>query len=147
MANTSCSVFCAPARARGSMAPISRFSSTREAGEHLAAFGDLADAEVADGVGLQARDVLSLNAIRPERGTSMPAMARISDDLPAPFAPMMATISPSADVEAHVGQRLRVAVEEIEVLDARASDFGLFAEVALEHARDGARFPAACRAR
>ena len=47
-ANTSSSVRFASRRARGSMAPISRFSSTLSVGKHLAAFGDLADAEVAD---------------------------------------------------------------------------------------------------
>ena len=35
-----------------------------------------------------------LKVIAPARGTSMPAIVRISDDLPAPFAPMMATIAP-----------------------------------------------------
>ena len=34
------------------------------------------------------------NVIFPARGRSMPAMVRMSDDLPAPFAPTMATISP-----------------------------------------------------
>ena len=47
----------------------------------------------------------------------MPAMARISEDLPAPLAPTMATISPLRHFERDVGERLRVAVVEIEVLD------------------------------
>ena len=47
----------------------------------------------------------------------MPAMVRISDDLPAPLAPTIATISPLRHLERHRGQRLRVAVVEIEVLD------------------------------
>jgi hypothetical protein len=34
------------------------------------------------------------NLILPARGLAIPAMARISDDLPAPFAPMSATSSP-----------------------------------------------------
>ena len=54
MANTSRSVCFAPARARGSMAPICRFSSTVRVGKHLAALGDLADAEVADLVRFEA---------------------------------------------------------------------------------------------
>ena len=48
------SAFSVP-RARGSMAPISRFSSTREGGEDLPALGDLADAEIADASGSASR--------------------------------------------------------------------------------------------
>ena len=48
----------------------------------------------------------------------MPAMVRISEVLPAPLAPTMATIAPCGDLERHAGERLRVAVEEVEVLDA-----------------------------
>ncbi len=36
----------------------------------------------------------SLKRMLPERGFSMPAMVRMSEDLPAPFAPTIATISP-----------------------------------------------------
>ena len=50
----------------------------------------------------------------------MPAMARISEDLPAPLAPTMATISPFGDLQRDVGERLRVAVVEIEVFDSRS---------------------------
>jgi hypothetical protein len=35
-----------------------------------------------------------LKRIVPERGRSIPAMLRMSEDLPAPFAPTIATISP-----------------------------------------------------
>jgi len=38
--------------------------------------------------------ILPLKATLPERGVSIPAMQRMSEDLPAPFAPTMATISP-----------------------------------------------------
>ena len=57
----------------------------------------------------------SLKRIVPARGRSMPAIVRMSDDLPAPFAPTMATISPCGDLERHAVERLRVAVVEIEV--------------------------------
>jgi hypothetical protein len=60
----------------------------------LAAFGDLADAKVANLVGFETGEVVAVEAITPERIGSMPAMARIREVLPAPLAPTMATISP-----------------------------------------------------
>ncbi len=48
--------------ARGSKAPISRVLEHRQRRKHLAAFGDLADAEIADLVGRQAFDVLAAQA-------------------------------------------------------------------------------------
>ena len=56
--------------------------------------------------------------MRPRAGRCMPAMVRISEVLPAPLAPTMATIAPSSDLERDAVERLRVAVEHVEVLDA-----------------------------
>ena len=41
-------------------------------------------------------------------------MARMSEDLPAPFAPTSATSSAARDLQRDAGERLRVAVEQIE---------------------------------
>ena len=46
---------------------------------------------------------------------SSPATVFRNVDLPAPFAPMMATVSPLVDDEADAEQRLEVAVEGGEV--------------------------------
>ena len=53
----------------------------------------------------------------PRAGFSMPWMARISELLPAPLAPTMATISPAAISSDTSVQRLGVAVVEVEALD------------------------------
>ena len=58
-----------------------------------------------------------LKRICPQRAFSMPAMVRIRLDLPAPLAPMMATSSPASDRQRHVVERLRVAVEDVELFD------------------------------
>ena len=65
------------------------------------------------------RPVMSLprKRMRPARGLSMPAMVRIRLDLPAPLAPTMATSSPSRADNRDAVERLRVAVEEIEIVD------------------------------
>ncbi len=49
----------------------------------------------------------------------MPAMVRMSEVLPAPLAPTMATIAPSRDLERDAVERLGVAVKDVEVLDAQ----------------------------
>ena len=85
------------ARARGSIAPISRFSRTVSVGKHLAAFGHLADAEIADPMRRQPAMLPAAQHDAAARcGRSMPAMVRISVVLPAPLAPTIATIAPSA---------------------------------------------------
>ncbi len=45
----------------------------------------------------------------------MPAMVRISDVLPAPLAPTMATIVALPDLQRYAVERLRIAVENIEI--------------------------------
>ena len=47
----------------------------------------------------------------------MPAMVRISEVLPAPLAPTIATIDPSRDLERDAVERLGVAMEDVEGLD------------------------------
>ena len=58
-----------------------------------------------------------LKWIVPERLASMPAMVRIREDLPAPLAPMMATIWPFGTSRETSAEGLGVAVVQIEVLD------------------------------
>ena len=117
MANTSLERLRRAARARAAAcAPISQVLEHGERREHLAAFGDLADAEVADAVRLERRDVVVPESDAARRAArSMPAMVRMSDDLPAPFAPTMATISPCGTSSETPVERLRVAVVEVEV--------------------------------
>ena len=62
----------------------------------------------------------SRSLIRPRAGRSMPAMVRISDVLPAPFAPTTATIVSLGDVEGNALERLRVAIKQVELLDSAA---------------------------
>ena len=72
----------------------------------------------------------------PRAGFSMPWMARISELLPAPLAPTMATISPAAISSDDAGQRLGVAVVEVEAVDLqqrRAHAHLLLAEIDVEH--------------
>ena len=88
--------------------------------------------------------------IVPARGVSMPAMVRISEVLPAPLAPTMATISPCRHLERHAdrapARRRRTGRGR-----ARSAWTGsriasrLLAEVALEHA-PGSRTTSAGRA-
>ena len=128
--------FCAPARARGSIAPISRFSSTVRLGNTWRPSATWPMPRLQICVGLQAGDVLALEKRScPRAAARCRRCVRMSEDLPAPLAPTMATISPCADLERDVGERLRVAVVEIEVLDREHQTFGLLAEVALEHRR------------
>ncbi len=92
---TRSSVAARPARARGSMEPMRRFSRTLSVGNtcrpsatcpmprsHTAWLGRPAMSR-------------SFQRIRPRVGACMPAMVRMSDVLPAPFAPTMATIAPA----------------------------------------------------
>jgi hypothetical protein len=86
-------------------------------GNDLAPFGHLADAEVADGVRLEARDVAALERDAPgaraldagdradERGLARPVRADDGDDLAR------------GHLERDALERLRVAVVEVEVLD------------------------------
>jgi hypothetical protein len=61
----------------------------------MAAFRHQRDAGERALVRGEPRDVLAAKLIAPERGVSSPAIARKVVDLPAPFAPISATISPS----------------------------------------------------
>ena len=87
-ANTSCKVCFALPRARGSSAPTSRFSWTVRLGNTWRPSATWPMPRLA--VTCESFPVMSWprNVILPARGRSMPAMARISDDLPAPFAPI-----------------------------------------------------------
>ena len=49
----------------------------------------------------------------------MPPMVRISDVLPAPLAPTMATIAPCATSSDTLVERLRVAIKHIEGFDGQ----------------------------
>ena len=53
----------------------------------------------------------------PRAGLSMPAMVRMSEVLPAPLAPTMATMAPCSISKRDAVERLRVAVKHVEVLD------------------------------
>ncbi len=83
----------APARARGITAPISRFSMTVMVGKIWRPSGtwpmprSQMRCEGCPAISTPSK------AIEPRRGFSIPAIARISEVLPAPFEPMMATIS------------------------------------------------------
>jgi hypothetical protein len=94
MARTSSSVRFALARARGSIAPISRFSSTVRLGNTWRPSATWPMPRLQMWWDSRPSMRLSLKTILPERGTSMPAMVRMREDLPAPLAPTMATISP-----------------------------------------------------
>ena len=73
----------------------------RQGWKNLAALGDLADAQIADAMARPAGDVgaAKLDPARTRR--CMPAIALISELLPAPLAPTMATISPARSRATH----------------------------------------------
>ena len=115
---------------------------TRQGRKHLPAFGDLADAEIADAVARPAGDVgaakhdaaarrrLHAGDGADQRGLAGAIGADDGDDLAL------------RDLERHAVERLRVAIEQVEVFDARASQ-RLRAEIGLHHGRDRApRLPA-----
>ena len=60
--------------------------------------------------------------ITPAVGVVEPETARSSVDLPAPFVPSRATISPCVDLEVDVEEHLVGAVEEVEVVDLEGRD-------------------------
>ena len=137
MANTSRSV-CAPARARGSIAPICRFSSTVRVGNtwRPSATWPMPRLQIS----CDSRPPIDFPFWKrtvPHGRFSMPAMVRMSEDLPAPFAPTMATISPLPTSSADAGERLGVAVIQIEIARPGGNPGPhfrhSFAEVALEH--------------
>ena len=84
-----------PARSLRWKAPISRFSTTVMRGKSLRPSGDCAIPSLTTlcaGSFVMSRP---WNEIRPRRGWFSPLIDRSVVDLPAPFAPMSVTISPS----------------------------------------------------
>ena len=69
----------------------------------------------------------------------MPAIERMSDDLPAPFAPDERDQLAGGHLERHARERLRVAVVEIEIANRQHQDPGpsraSSPEVAIQHRR------------
>ncbi len=90
----SASVSFALPRARGSSAPISRFSSTLSVGNTWRPSATWPMPRLQ--IWCDSSRVISrpLKVMRPARARSMPAMVRMSEDLPAPLAPTMATMLP-----------------------------------------------------
>ena len=95
-ANTRSRVCFSAARARLGVAPISRFSSTERLGNTCRPSATWpTPASQTRWLGHPVMSVPS-NRIEPRTGRSMPWIARISELLPAPLAPTIATISPAA---------------------------------------------------
>ncbi len=58
------------------------------------------------------------NRTSPDVTGTLPATAPSSVDLPAPFAPMIASVSPSSTSQADAEERLEVPVEAVDALEA-----------------------------
>ena len=79
------------ARERSQRAAERKILIDRERWKDLPALRDLSDAQLAGRVGIEAGDVgLPSNRMLPRAGRIMPAMARTSEVLPAPFDPTTA---------------------------------------------------------
>ena len=105
------------ARARGSMAPMARFSATDSDGNTWRPSATWPMPRLQTLWLGQPAISAPRKRMRPRAGLSMPAMVRISEVLPAPLAPTMATIAPSLDLQRDAVERLGVAVEHVEVFD------------------------------
>jgi hypothetical protein len=87
-------------------------------GEDLAALGDLADAELADAMALVAGDVLALEADRAARRALHASDCADQRGLAGAVGPDDRDDLALGDVERDAVERLRVAVEEVEIGDA-----------------------------
>ena len=86
--------FFAPPRARGTRAPISRFSSTVSEGNTWRPSATCPIPRLQMSCDSSPSIRASLKRTVPERAFSIPATVRMREDFPAPFAPTIATISP-----------------------------------------------------
>ncbi len=104
-------------RARVITAPISRFSSTDHVGKDLPPLGDLADAEIADAVARLAGDLFALEADRAARRAVHPGDGADQRGLAGAVRADDGDDLALGDLERDAVERLRVAVEEIEIAD------------------------------
>src|SRR5262249_29255806 len=91
----------------------------RERREHLSAFGDLPDAEVADPIAFPARDVRAAKLDAPARGAMHPGNGADERGLAGAVRPDDGHDRALLDLERNVLERLGVAVMDIEILDAQ----------------------------
>ena len=106
-----------PALSRRWNAPISRFSSTVMRANSRRPSGDWQIPSRTISCGGWPTMSLPLNRIVPRLGRLMPWIERSVVDLPAPFAPIRVTISPSFTVERDALERLDRAVERVDVVE------------------------------
>ena len=98
------------------VAPEQQVLPDRHGGEHLAPLGDEASSR-ATMCSVAPADLRPSKTTSPPRGGDESRHGCSSVVLPAPFAPMMATISPGVDVEGHAAQHRAACRSHVEVAD------------------------------
>ena len=130
--STPAGLSCRSARLGNSAYTSSNFQSPDDAGalqsefevlfhrqprKNLAVLRHVADAEMGDLVGTQARDRAALEARSAPTGGTSPMMALQVVERPTPLRPSRLTISPCVDREVDALQDMALAIEGVEIAD------------------------------